>query len=129
MYYLYLEMIVLPPEFLVPQWLFEIKCLSNCWSRSFFSKQSSVPNNFYINKIIYCDFDINYMLYWHFHFRNVILVNCFFTKWKHTHTHTHIVGTFGPWRWSTLNMEFVNKVKCTQWMQWQWFFRSRAGHA
>ena len=40
-----------------------------------------------------------------------------------THTHTHILD-FGPWRWSTLNMEFVNKWPSK--MQGQWFFWSQA---
>ena len=44
------------------------------------------------------------MLYWRFHFKNEIPVNCLITQWKWTY-----ILEFGPWRWSALNMRFVDK--------------------
>ena len=54
------------------------------------------------------------MLYWHFHFRNEIQVNLFFTDWKYTYVY------IGPWRWSALNMGFVDNWPSR--MQGKWFF-------
>ena len=46
-------------------------------------------NNYNLNaKWGFCnifDFQVNYMLYWQFHFENEILVNCLFTQWKWTY--------------------------------------------
>ena len=70
--------------------------------------------------IIFCNFQIIYMLYWRFHFENEIPVNWWFAQWKWTY-----ILDFGPWRWSALNMGFVDKWHLR--MQGQWFFQIRAG--
>ena len=44
------------------------------------------------------------MLYWRFHFNNKILVKCLLIEWKCTN-----ILDFGVWRWSALNMCFVDK--------------------
>ena len=59
------------------------------------------------------------MLYWQFHFENEIPVNCLSTQWKWTY-----ILDFGLWRWSALNMGFVDKWPSR--MQGQWFVWSRA---
>ena len=66
------------------------------------------------------DFQVNYMLYWQFHFENDDPINVLFTQWKWTY-----ILDFGPRRGSALNMGCVGK--CPSGMQEQWVFRSRAG--
>ena len=68
------------------------------------------------------DFQVNYMLYWRFHFKNEIPINHLFTQWRWTY-----ILDFGPWKWSALNMKFV--VKRPSRMQGQYFFRSWMGRA
>ena len=57
---------------------------------------TKTPSNGYIEVITswaFCsvvDFQVNYMLYWRYHFWNEILIKCFFIEWKHAPTHTHI---------------------------------------
>ena len=60
------------------------------------------------------------MLYWRFHFDNEIPINCLFTQWKRRY-----ILDFGPWRWSALNMGFVNKRPSR--MQGQWSLWNRTG--
>ena len=50
------------------------------------------------------DFQVNYMLYWWFHFKKEIPIKCLFTQWKWT----YMLG-FGPWRWSALDMGYMDK--------------------
>ena len=50
------------------------------------------------------DFQVNYMLYWRFHFKKEIPINYLFTQWKWT----YMLG-FGPWRWSALDMGYMDK--------------------
>jgi hypothetical protein len=60
------------------------------------------------------------MIYWRFHFENEIPVNCLFAQWKWTY-----ILDWWPWRWSALNMGFVDKWHSL--MQGHWFFRSWVG--
>ena len=62
------------------------------------------------------------MLSWRFHFKNDIIVNYLSTHWKWTN-----ILDFKSWRWSALDMGFVEKWSSR--MQGQWFFRSRAERA
>ena len=62
------------------------------------------------------------MLYWRTHFRNEILVNRLFIKWKWTY-----ILDFGPWRWGALNMGFVNKTTFKN--ARATFFSKQMGHA
>ena len=52
--------------------------------------------------LVFFYFQVNYMFYWRFHFENEIPGNCLFTHWKWTY-----ILDFGPWKWSALNMGFV----------------------
>ena len=52
---------------------------------------------FLTSKLITC-------FYWQFHFENEILVNYLFTQWKWTY-----ILDFGPWKWSALNMGYMDK--------------------
>ena len=49
-------------------------------------------------------FQVNYMHYWRLHFEKEILVNCLFTQWKWAY-----ILDFGPWKWSALNMGYMDK--------------------
>ena len=60
------------------------------------------------------------MLCWRFHSENEILVNCFLTQWKWTY-----ILDLRSWRWSALNIGFVDKWPSR--MQGQWLFQSRVG--
>jgi hypothetical protein len=62
------------------------------------------------------------MFYWRFHFDNEIPVNCLFTQWKWTY-----ILDFGPWRWSALNMGFVDEWPSR--MQGQMVFSKSGGRA
>ena len=55
-----------------------------------------------------------------YHMHTCVAFDCLFTQWKWT----YILG-FGPWRWSALNMWFVDKWPSR--MQGQQFFQSRTG--
>ena len=78
---------------------------------------------FGISKTGFCyafDLQVNYMPYWWFHFQNEIPITCLFTNWKCTY-----ILDFRTWRWSALNMGFMDKRPSR--MHGQCFFRSWAG--
>ena len=58
------------------------------------------------------------MVYWWFHFENEIPINCLLTQWSE-YIYIYILD-LEPWRWSELNMGFVDKWSSR--MQGQWFF-------
>ena len=49
------------------------------------------------------DFQVNYMLYWRFHFKKEIPINRLFTQWRWTY-----ILDFGPWR-SAFDMGYMDK--------------------
>jgi hypothetical protein len=49
-------------------------------------------------------FQVNYMLYWPFHFEKEIPVNCLFTQWKWTY-----ILDVGPWKRSALDMGYMDE--------------------
>ena len=48
-------------------------------------------------------FQVKYIFYWWFYFRNEIPINFLFFKWKWT-----CILDFGPWSWGALNMGFMD---------------------
>ena len=54
------------------------------------------------------DFQVNYMLHWRFHFEKGIPRNCSFIHYELEHIYIYILD-FGTWRWSALNMGYMNK--------------------
>jgi hypothetical protein len=64
------------------------------------------------------DFQVNHMLYWWFHFKKKIPVNCLFTQWKWTY-----ILDFGPWKRSALKMGYLDK----QLSRIQWSCQGRGG--
>ena len=68
------------------------------------------------------DFQVNYMLYWWFHFEKEILVNCLFTQWKWTY-----ILDLEPWKRSALNMGYMNKQASRMQGLGQGWGRSRSG--
>ena len=65
-------------------------------------------------------FQVNHMLYWWFHFKNELPIKRLFTQWKWT----HILG-FGAWRWSALNMGYMDKWPSR--MQGKFYFLKLGG--
>ena len=62
------------------------------------------------------------MLNWRFHFDNEMPINWLSTQWERRYK-----LDFGPWRWSALNMGFVDIFKWPSRMQGQWFSQSPTG--
>ena len=63
------------------------------------------------------------MFYWRFHLKSEIPIDCLFTQWKWT-----CILDLEPWRWSALNMGYIDKRLSR--MQGQSFlFQSRVERA
>ena len=65
-----------------------------------------------------------YMFYWWIHFKNEIPINSLFIKWK-----CKCELDLGSWRWSALNMGFVDSQFSRMQGQRFYFYRSQAGQA
>ena len=59
------------------------------------------------------------MFYWWFHFEKEFPINCLFTQWKWTY-----ILDYGSWKWSVLNMGYMDKWLSR--MQGQFYF-SKSG--
>ena len=67
------------------------------------------------------NFQVNYILYWQFHFGNKIPLSYLFTKWQWTY-----ILDFGPWSFGEVHSIWVCGLERPSRMHGQFFFWSRA---
>ena len=90
------------------------------WQRPFQWKVTRIITSMLMRNLYYFWLSSSLYDFWRFHFEIEIQVNCLFTQCKWTY-----ILDLGPWRWSALNMGFVDKWPSR--MQGQWFFQNRVG--